>query len=112
MRDHRRLIIFSGVVVLLPLVCIGILYTTGLSYLYCCFRERQWLASTNEAQLDNRVAAFYTKRAISPSESMWGRHYSLKPGERMVQYLIFGKEPLDAVFDSGSRVVCIYTSYE
>jgi len=31
---------------------------------------------------------------------MWGRDYVLKPDERMIQYLIFAKEPLDVVFDS------------
>jgi len=41
-----------------------------------------------------------SKRSIAPSNSMWGRDYVLKPDERMIQYLIFAKEPLDVVFDS------------
>ncbi len=56
--------------------------------------------------------AFYSKRSIAPSNSMWGRDYVLKPDERMIQYLIFSKEPLDVVFDRESRVVAAFTSYE
>ena len=58
------------------------------------------------------MRAFYTKQAIVPSNSMWGSTYTLKPGERMIQYLVFAKEPLDVVFDRESRVVAAFTSYE
>jgi len=91
---------------------IALCYATPLSYFYCLTREESWLAANTEAELDRRMCAFYTKRSIAPSNSMWGGDYALKPGERMVQYLIFAKEPLDVVFDSQSRVVTAFTSYE
>jgi hypothetical protein len=91
---------------------VALCYTTPLSYLYCCARENSWLAAKTESDLDRRILAFYTKQPIAPSNSMWGWDYTLKPDERMVQYLIFAKEPLDVVFDRDSRVVAAFTSYE
>lgn len=91
---------------------IALCYYTSLSYVYCLAREKSWLAAKTEAELDGRMWTFYTKRSIAPSNSMWGRSYALKPDERMIQYLIFGKEPLDVVFDRESRVVAAFTSYE
>ncbi|MCD6050668.1 MAG: hypothetical protein K0Q55_2071 [Verrucomicrobia bacterium] len=98
--------------VLLVGVAIALCYATRLSYIYCLSREKSWLAAKTEAELDGRMWAFYTKRAIAPSDSMWGKRYALKPDERMIQYLIFAKEPLDVVFDRESRVVAAFTSYE
>ena len=43
---------------------------------------------------------------------MWGRDYVLKPDERMIQYLVFAKEPFDVVLDRESNVVVAFTSYE
>lgn len=97
---------------LLIVAPIGLCYSTPLSYLYCLAREGSWMAARTEAELDDRMGAFYTKQSISPKDSLWGKIYHLKPGERMVQYLIFGKEPLDVVFDRHSRVVIVFTSYE
>ncbi|HEU5124343.1 MAG TPA: hypothetical protein VFW05_09800 [Verrucomicrobiae bacterium] len=91
---------------------IALCYGTPLSYIYCLAREKSWLAAKTEAELDGRMWAFYTKRSIAPSNSMWGHDYALKPDERMVQYLVFAKEPLDVVFDRDSRVVAAFTSYE
>jgi len=87
-------------------------YETPLSYLYCLAREKSWLEAKTEAELDHRMLMFYSKRAIAPLKSIWGSNYKLKPGERMVQYLVFSKEPLDVVFDSRSRVITAFTSYE
>jgi hypothetical protein len=108
----RFIFIGFSVVVLLVGVAIALCYSTSLSYVYCLAREKSWLAAKTETELDESVCVFYTKRSIAPSNSMWGRSYVLKPDERMIQYLIFGKEPLDVVFDSESRVVAAFTSYE
>jgi hypothetical protein len=111
-RRPRFFFISAFAAVTLVGVAIVLCYTTPLSYLYCLARENSWLAAKTEAQLDSRMWAFYTKRSIAPSNSMWGWSYTLKPDERMVQYLIFDKEPLDVVFDRQSRVVVAFTSYE
>ena len=55
---------------------------------------------------------FYAQRPIAPSNSMWGWSYVLKPEERMIQYRVFAKEPLDVVLDRESRIVAAFTSYE
>jgi hypothetical protein len=91
---------------------IALCYATPLSYLYCLAREKSWLAAKTEADLDRRMGAFYTKRAIAPSNSMWGSSYVLGPEERMIQYRVFAKEPLDVVLDRESRIVVAFTSYE
>jgi hypothetical protein len=108
----RFFCISTCAVVTLVGVAIALCYGTPLSYLYCGIRENSWLAAKTEAELDSRMWAFYTKHSIAPSNSMWGRDYVLKPDERMIQYLIFAKEPLDVVFNSKSNVVVAFTSYE
>ena len=36
----------------------------------------------------------------------------LKPGERMIQYMILYRAPLDVVYTTNDTIVAIYTSYE
>ena len=108
----RALLLTSCVASLLAVLVLAVFYTTPLSYAYCLAREDSWLAAKTEAELDRRMFAFYTKRSIEPSESMWANSYPLKPSERMIQYLVFSKDPLDVVFDGQSRVVAAFTSYE
>lgn len=93
-------------------VAILALYVTPLSYLYCLAREEAWLRATNEKQLERSLFAFYSKKEISPSASMWGREHILQAGQHMTQYVIFGKEPLDVVFFADGSIDAIYTSYE
>ena len=94
------------------LLAAALLWLMPFSYLYCLAAQDSWLAAKTERELDGRIRVYYTKNSIVPKQSMWGWHYSLRPGERMVQYLIFGKEPLDVVFDSDSHVIVAFTSYE
>ena len=108
----RRMISGTLPFALVAIIALALLYATPFSYWYCLERQESWLASKTETELDRRMFAFYTKRSISPSESSRGRDYVLRPNERMVQYLVFGKEPFDVVFDSGSSVVAAFTSYE
>lgn len=93
-------------------VVIGALYSTPLSYLYCLAREEAWLNATNQNQLERSLFAFYSKRQIAPSDSMWGNEHVFDPGQYMIQYLIFAKEPLDVVFSEDGSIDAIYTSYE
>jgi hypothetical protein len=111
-RIIQSILIVSCSGVLLMTIPLALCFFTPVSYLYCLAREGSWMKARSETELDARMGAFYTKHSINPKDSLWGRNYSLKPGERMVQYLIFGKEPLDVVFDRQSRVVIIFTSYE
>jgi hypothetical protein len=108
----RRFLLTGAMIVIAAAVAVPLFYATPLSYLYCLVRQNSWHAAKTEVELDHRMLAFYTKHNISPSESMWGSGYILKPDERMVQYLVFGKEPFDVVFDAQSRVVVAFTSYE
>ena len=87
---------------------IALCYFTPLSYLYCLARQKSWTTAKTEAQLDRRMAAFYTKQSISLP--MWG--HVPKPGERRIRYLIFSKEPFDVVLDNKSRIVAAFSSYE
>jgi hypothetical protein len=105
----------AGVVTgFIVLVAVGILllYASPLSYLYCLSRENSWLKATDEKELEHRLIAFYSKSAITPEKSSWGRDHVLRDGQRMTQYLIFGKEPLDVVYNADGTVDTIYTSYE
>ena len=108
----RKILLVAAIVVGLGILTVVLCYTTPLSYIYCTLRENSWLAAKTEAQLDRRMLAFYTKHSIPPSASGWGHDYVLQPGQRMTQYLVFSKEPFDVVFDSQSRVVAAFTSYE
>jgi len=112
----RRWMRFSCIIAFAVVTLIGaaiaLCYSTSLSYVYCLIREDSWLSAQTEADLDGRMWAFYRKRSIAPSDSMWGRNYVLQPDERIVQYLVFAKEPLDVVLDDKSRIVAAFTSYE
>ena len=88
------------------------LYATPLSYFYCLARESVWLRAADDRQLERSLFTFYSKREISPSESLWERGHVLKRGQHMTQYLIFGKEPLDVVFFADGSIDAIYTSHE
>ena len=101
----------SGVTAGIGVVILA-LYVTPLSYLYCLARESAWLRATNERQLERSLFAFYSKKEISPSASLWGKEHILQAGQHMTQYLIFGKEPLDVVFFADGSIDAIYTSYE
>ena len=100
-----------GVVSLIVLP-ITMLFFTPLSYLYCCMRENAWLSAQDQKQLESRIVAPHEQAEISPSQSSWGRDHQMKSGQRMVQYLIFGKEPLDVVYNSDDSIDTIFTSYE
>ena len=82
-------------------------------YLYALYLESNWskVNPTSRAGLE-KYLHLYSTREISPSESNWGRDYKLGEGERMVQYLILWKEPLDVVYDKDENIMVIYTSYE
>ena len=45
-------------------------------------------------------------------DSMWGAKHVLLPGQEMIQYNLFHKEPLDVVYFADGRVAEIYFSYE
>ena len=96
------------------LVALGItaLYATGLSYIYCSFREGSWKKATNVRDLESRLFAFYSKRSILPEQSYMGRDHVITPGQCMTRYLIFDKEPLDIVYNKDDSVAGFYVSYE
>ena len=70
------------------------------------------MKATSEEELESRLIAFYSKSSIMPGRSLWGRDHVLEDGQRMIQYLIFAKEPLDVVYNSDGTINAIYTSYE
>ena len=54
----------------------------------------------------------HTTREIEMRESLWGSAYVLRPGEKCMQYMILGREPIDVVYDSEGEVCQIFASYE
>lgn len=102
---------FIALAVLVAVV-ITVLYATGLSYIYCSFREGSWKKASNERDLESRLFAFYSKSSITPEQSYMGRDHVITPGQRMTRYLIFGKEHLDIVYNEDGSVAGFYVSYE
>ena len=108
-RIHRALILVASA---FGVICLALLYFTPASYLYCLARESAWIECKSKNELERSLLCFYTSRQISSKDSMWGRDYEFRKGERMVQYLIFSKEPLDVVYDEENKVIRMFTSYE
>lgn len=104
----NRVLIF-GVILALAM---GVVHTMPVSYLYCLAREDAWLAARTEGELVASLPAFRREREISPEVPGWGSNHKLREGDRMIRYLIFGKEPLDVVYASDGTVDAVYTSYE
>src|SRR5262245_48254889 len=77
---------------------------TMAAYLYALKLENSWGPANprSRAELEPHLRYFAT-REIPPAESCWGRNYRLKPGERMLQYLILWHAPLDVVYDADDR---------
>ncbi len=90
------------------------LIATGfLAYMYAVHLEDQWVPADPKTKAE--LEAFlhcYSARVIQPKESLWGRGYKLRSGERMVQYLILWSAPLDVVYDAEDNIKATYTSYE
>ena len=104
------------VVFILFLGTLGFLVATGEhSYIFALMLESRWSRAkpTTKTQLESYLHCYKT-RQIAPSQSMWGRHYEIKPGERMLQYCILWDErcPLDVVYDDTDNIKAIFTSYE
>jgi len=102
-------VFICGVIVMLTM---GVVHTMPVSYLYCLMREEAWLAAKTEEELVASLPVFRSEREISPEVPGWGGNHRLRAGDRMIRYLIFGKEPLDVVYASDGRVDAVYTSYE
>ena len=82
-------------------------------YMWALHLEEKWsaLQPKTRSQLESCLS-LYSRHEIRPSESMWGRSHVLRDGDRMIQYLLMWRTPLDVVYDHDNRVVQIYTSYE
>jgi hypothetical protein len=82
-------------------------------YFYACYLESQWRAGKPKTQEElESYLSLYREQEIDISQSLWGKHHELQEGERMVQYLIMWREPLDVVYNSSNQIVRIFTSYE
>ena len=87
----------------------------GTAYLYAGYLESKWSKAEPKTKVDmEKYLHFYSLRKIQPKDSMWGNGYSLKDGERMMQYCILWNKkcPLDVVYDKDDNISAIYTSYE
>lgn len=103
-----RVLIF-GVILALAM---GVVHTMPVSYLYCLAREEAWMAAKTEGELVASLPVFRSEMEITPAVPGWGSSHKLEEGDRMIRYLIFGKEPLDVVYASDGTVDAVYTSYE
>ena len=84
-----------------------------VAYLYALGLEVRWSRADPQTKEGlEKYLWLYSEHVISPGDSEWGSGYELRPGERMVQYLILWRAPLDVVYDSANRIQAIFTSYE
>jgi uncharacterized membrane protein len=97
------------------LLILGVILLAGelCSYYWALHLESKWSAAkpTTRVQLESFLS-LYSQREIQPSQSDWGRDYQLKPGERMIQYMLLYRAPLDVVYTTNDTIAAIYTSYE
>jgi hypothetical protein len=98
--------------VLLILLFLGSVVQTA-PYLWALHLESKWFPAhpATRAELESFLS-LYSRHDIQPSQSYWGHDHQLQPGERMTQYLLLWREPLDVVYRSNDTIVAIYTSYE
>jgi hypothetical protein len=82
-------------------------------YWWALHLESKWASArpTTRAELESFLSLYY-QRDIQPSQSSWGHSYQLEPGERMTQYRLLYRAPLDVVYTTNDTIVAIYTSYE
>lgn len=82
-------------------------------YLWALHLEARWQPADpkTKEQLESFLS-LYSEREIQVSKSMWGRNHQLQTGERMVQYRLLYRAPLDVVYTRSNTIVAIYTSYE
>lgn len=105
--------ILTTIGVLVAVVATGILclQLTSLSYLYCLLMEPGWLKSKTRHELESRLFAFYRVEPVDPGLTVW-RQQPLRDGQTTLRYIIFGKEPLDAIVSRDGEIVDIFTAYE
>lgn len=82
-------------------------------YFWALHLEAKWSAAnpTTKTQLESFLT-LYSQREIRTSQSMWGHNHQLELGERMIQYRLLYRAPLDVVYTTNDSIVAIYTSYE
>jgi len=82
-------------------------------YFWALHLESKWSPAhpTNRAQLESYLS-LYSQREIATPQSLWGHNYQLQAGERMIQYRLLYRAPLDVVYTTNDTIVAIYTSYE
>lgn len=85
----------------------------GAAYLWAAHLESKWAPAEpkNRAELEGFLS-LYSQREIQPAQSGWGSDHELQPGERMVQYRLLYRAPLDVVYTTNDTIAAIYTSYE
>ena len=100
----------------LTLIALAILlfFASGVGpYFYACSLEDRTLSAKTREDME-KIVSLSSSHEIEPKDSMWGSRYTIKPGERMIQYRILWHEwcPLDVVYDDADRVQAVFTSYE
>ena len=104
----EKVLLFSTILA----VILFVLYRSPLTYLYCLTRESSWEKAKDRTELEARIYAPYTQMEIGPMDSMHGADHILLPSQKMIQYNLFHKEPLDVVYAADGKVVALYYSYE
>lgn len=104
------LLIIAG---LLLAACLWLVKTEGGHYSFCLMNESRWRKAHAQSDLEAMLWS-YNSQPISPAQSSWGYSYSLKDGERMIQYHILKDTncPLDVVYNSEGQIQALFTSYE
>jgi hypothetical protein len=103
----------SGAIGLLGLTTLTFACMAIAPYFWAVHLESQWQPANpkSKAELESYLS-LYSQHDIQPQQSEWGRNYQLQPGERMIQYRLLYKAPLDVVYAKNDQIVRIYTSYE
>jgi hypothetical protein len=107
-RRFIKILTILGVATPLGILC---LYQTSLSYPYCLVMESQWAKARTQHELESRLFAFYRCFRIDPDMTVW-KNDPPKEGQRILRYLIFGKERLDVVVADDGSLVAMFTAYE
>ena len=106
----------SLILMSLTILCGAVLFLTGGGhYIFAFALETRWskVKPETKQELEKYLYCYYTKN-ISPTQSLWGWSYNLKPDEKMIQYCIMWDEncPLDVVYNNKNIIKAIFTSYE
>jgi hypothetical protein len=99
-------------IVIVAFLVVGVVVFPYASYLLADYEYERIVRADPKTKAEvERLLFLCTARQIDIKASSL-RHYSLGPGEVCYQYLVLGREPIEAVYDAAGQVKTIFCSYE